>query len=74
MQALEKILKNPHKKLVNLSLNYCFLNGQALYHLCNGVTVNKTLVTLSLAGNGISPQCGTEIIRGVKVNSVITVE
>lgn len=70
MQALEKIMKNPNKRLVNLSLNYCFLTGQALYHLCNGLMVNKTLVTLSLAGNGISPPCGIEIIRAIKVEEI----
>jgi hypothetical protein len=67
IQALEKILKNPSKKIVNLSLNYCFFDGQALYHLCNGLNVNKTLVTLSLAGNGLSPMCGVELIKSLKV-------
>ena len=67
MQSLEKLLKNPNKRIVNLSLNHCFFDGQALYHLCNGLMVNKTLVTLSLAGNGLTPMCGNELIRAIKV-------
>lgn len=62
MSNLERMLVQSNKKIVNLSLEYCFLDGRAVWELSKGLAVNRTLVSLSLTGNGLSSYCGVKII------------
>ena len=61
------MLVQSNRRIVNLSLEYCFLDGRAIYEHSKGLEVNRTLVSLSLAGNGMSPYCGIKLIQALKV-------
>jgi len=72
MAMLEKLLRQPNRKIANLSFKYCFLDGTAIVHLCNGLAVNRSLVSLSLSSNGLSSLSGTQIVRALSHNIYLT--
>jgi hypothetical protein len=67
MVNLEKQLKQSTKKIVCLNLSYCFLDGKAIWHLHNGLAVNRTLVSLNLSCNGLVDLSGIYIVRALVV-------
>ncbi len=68
MSNLSKMLTLSNKKIVNLSFESCFMDGRAVYELSKGLAVNRTLVSISLAGNRLSSGVGNKIIQSLKVN------
>lgn len=70
MLNLEKLLKQSAKKIVSLNLSSCFLDGKAVWHLHNGLAVNRTLVSLNLSRNGLVDLSGIYIMRALVVVSL----
>jgi hypothetical protein len=69
MMTLEKMLRSSTKKIVNLNLEYSFLDGNSIFALCEGLRANRTLVSLNLASNGLNSTSGIYLMKAIAVVS-----